>query len=203
MTDTTTENWKITVFGPRAMIEGALLAHEDAFDWDFDIILAGGEVAKDQPEDWKLEAYLPRKPRRADNAAIMALFAGEKPKLQAERLPDVDWVTLSQEGLEPIRAGRFCVHTPDHPADTTPGITNFCVPASCAFGTGHHETTAGCLAILTIMRREGVIAQQQHAAIPEFRGFRLPCREMRIDIGAALTGERPAPGRAADACGRA
>ena len=159
MTDTTTENWKITVFGPRAMIEGALLAHEDAFDWDFDIILAGGEVAKDQPEDWKLEAYLPRKPRRADNAAIMALFAGEKPKLQAERLPDVDWVTLSQEGLEPIRAGRFCVHTPDHPADTTPGITNFCVPASCAFGTGHHETTAGCLAILTIMRREGVIAR--------------------------------------------
>jgi ribosomal protein L11 methyltransferase len=74
-------------------------------------------------------------------------------------LPDTDWVTQSQQGLEPIRAGRFHVHTPEHPPLATPGITDFVIPASQAFGTGQHATTAGSLAMLTYMRREGMIVR--------------------------------------------
>ena len=155
--------WKFTAFGPRTRIEAALLAHEDAFDWDDDIILAGCEIADDQPEDWRLDAYLPRRPTRRDITAILALFQpdihGPAPAHTTEHLPDEDWVTLSQQGLEPIHADRFCVHTPGFEPDPDPAIRNFCIPASRAFGTGHHATTAGCLAMLSQMRREGTLVR--------------------------------------------
>ena len=44
--------------------------------------------------------------------ALVPSAAGAEPAV--ERLGDEDWVTLSQQGLEPIRAGRFFVHTPAH-----------------------------------------------------------------------------------------
>lgn len=153
------QSWKVTALAPRSVIEAALVAHEDAFDWDPEVVLSGSEIAEDRPDDWRLEAWLARKPTRADTAAIAALFASGAPAFAVEQLPDVDWVTLSQQGLEPIRAGRFFVHTPDHPGDDEPGLRNFVIPASQAFGTGQHATTAGCLAMLDTMRRRGTVVR--------------------------------------------
>ena len=152
-------SWKLTVLAPRPVIEAALLAHEDAWDWDPDIVISGSEIAEDKPDDWQLEAWLPRKPSRADKAAVLALFSGPAPKLAIERLPETDWLTASQQGLEPIRAGVFHVHTPEHPRLAAPGLRDFCIPASQAFGTGQHATTAGCLAMLTHMKRQGVVVR--------------------------------------------
>lgn len=152
-------SWKLTAFAPRPVIEAALLAHEDAFDWDPDIVISGSEVAEDRPDDWQLEAWIPRKPSRADKAALTALFAGKAPAFTQEQLPEVDWLTHSQQGLEPIRAGRFHVHTPDHPALARRGVRDFCIPASQAFGTGQHATTAGCLAMLDAMKTSGVVVR--------------------------------------------
>ena len=153
------ESWKITAFAPRSVIEGALLAHEDAWDWDHEIVISGSEIAEDKPDDWQLEAWLPRKPLKADKAALTALFADGAPDFVIEQLPDVDWLTESQQGLEPIRAGVFHVHTPEHPALCEPGLRDFTIPASQAFGTGQHATTAGCLAMLTHMKRQGVVVR--------------------------------------------
>ncbi|MCB2079930.1 MAG: 50S ribosomal protein L11 methyltransferase [Novosphingobium sp.] len=153
------ESWKITALAPRPEIEAALLAHEEVLDWDPDIVISGSEIAEDKPDDWRLEAWLPRKPRKADRVAITALFAGNAPSLQVEKLPDTDWVTSSQQDLEPIRAGRFHVHTPDHSAIDSPGIVDFVIPASQAFGTGQHKTTAGCLAMLDAMKRRGAVVR--------------------------------------------
>jgi ribosomal protein L11 methyltransferase len=152
-------SWKVTALAPRLVIEGALVAHEDASDWDHGIVLSGREIAEDQPEDWMLEAWLDRKPTRGDRIAIAALFEGAKPKLTVEELPETDWLVASQEGLEPIRAGRFHVHTPEHPAATEPGVVDFVIPASQAFGTGQHATTAGCLAMLTHMKAQGLVVR--------------------------------------------
>ena len=104
------QSWKITALASRPVIEAALVAHEDALDWDPDIVLSGSEVAEDRPEDWRLEAWLPRRPGRKELAALSALFAGGAPALDIEQLPETDWVTLSQENTRPIRAGRFHVH---------------------------------------------------------------------------------------------
>lgn len=152
-------SWKLFALAPRPVIEAALLAHEDALDWDPEIVLSGSEIAEDQPEDWQLEAWLGRKPTTADKAAIAALFPGKAPRLVEEKLPDIDWLTHSQQGLEPIRAGRFHVHTPDHPPLSESGVRDFCIPASQAFGTGQHATTAGCLEMLGEMKARGVVVR--------------------------------------------
>lgn len=152
-------SWKITAFAPRPVIEQALIAHEDALDWDPEIVLSGSEVAEDRPDDWRLEAWLQRKPGKAQKAAFTALFAVQAPELLVEKLPQIDWLVTSQQGLEPIRAGRFHVHTPDHPAADEPGVIDFAIPASQAFGTGQHATTAGCLAMLTHMKAQGLVVR--------------------------------------------
>ncbi|KPF90937.1 ribonucleotide-diphosphate reductase subunit beta [Novosphingobium sp. AAP83] len=152
-------SWKVTAFGPRDVVQAALVAHEDAWDWDHDIVIAGSEIAEDKPDDWQLEAWLDRKPNKADRAAIGALFAGMVPTLLVEQLPDEDWVTLSQQGVEPIREGVFYVHTPDYPALDEAGVRDFVIPASQAFGTGQHATTAGCLAMLSHMKASGVVVR--------------------------------------------
>ena len=153
-----TTAWKLLALAPRAVIEAALLAHEDAEDWDPEIVIAGSEVAEDKPDEWQLEAWLPRKPARDDKAAIAGLFA-MAPTFKIEQLPETDWLTTSQTGLEPIRAGRFYVHTPEHPPTDEPGVRDYTIPASQAFGTGQHATTAGCLAMLSEMKARGVVVK--------------------------------------------
>ncbi|MTH97910.1 50S ribosomal protein L11 methyltransferase [Roseibium sp. RKSG952] len=65
--------------------------------------------------------------------------------LEAEELPDINWVEKSLEGLAPVRAGRFMVHG-SHDRDKVPGgAVGLEIEAALAFGTGHHGTTAGCL----------------------------------------------------------
>ncbi|MGB7656509.1 MAG: 50S ribosomal protein L11 methyltransferase [Novosphingobium sp.] len=152
-------SWKLTALAPRGAIEAALLAHEDAFDWDAEIVISGSEIAEDRPDDWQLEAWLPRKPTNQDRAAVAGLFAGNAPRFTQEKLPQTDWLTHSQQGLEPIRAGRFYVHTPEHPPLCEPGVRDFCIPASQAFGTGQHATTAGCLEMLGEMKKRGVVVR--------------------------------------------
>ena len=149
-------SWKVTAFADRETVQAALAMLELA-DWDSEIAVNGFEIADDRPEDWQLDAYLPRRPTKADRAAISGLFGEIAPDLSVEKLPEEDWLTLSQQGVAPIRAGRFHVHTPDYPAEAD--AVNFAIPASQAFGTGQHHTTAGCLAMLDAMKRRGVIAR--------------------------------------------
>ncbi|QKG71747.1 50S ribosomal protein L11 methyltransferase [Erythrobacter mangrovi] len=149
--------WKIVAECSKDEARAALVAHEEALDFPDDWVVTGMEIADHLPEDWTLEVYLDRKPTAADVRRVATLFAGTAPDLRSEKLPNTDWVTESQKGVEPIRAGRFHVRTPDHEPD--PELVDFVIPASQAFGTGQHATTAGCLAMLDLMRREGVVAR--------------------------------------------
>lgn len=150
--------WKLAAFAPRQVVQAALVAHEDAFEWDPQIVIAGSEIAEDRPDDWQLEAWLPRRPSRRDCRALDALF-GQPPEWAEERLPDIDWVTDSQQFLEPVRAGAFHIRTPDHAPCAEPAVRSFVIPASQAFGTGQHATTAGCLAMLSAMKASGTIVR--------------------------------------------
>lgn len=152
-------SWKLVADAPKAIVQAALAAHEALDDWDPDIVLSGSEVAEDQPDDWRLEAYLPRRPGKADREAVGALFAGGPPPLTAEKLPETDWIVETQKRVEPIQAGRFHVRTPDHPPAAPPGAIDLVIPAAQAFGTGQHATTAGCLTLLDAMKRRGVVVR--------------------------------------------
>jgi ribosomal protein L11 methyltransferase len=153
------DSWKLVARAPKRAVHAALLAHDELDEWDPEIVVSGHELSEERPDDWVIEAWLPRRPTKADRAAVSSLFAGEAPQLAAEKVPDTDWVTESQRGVEPIRAGRFQVHTPEHPSSAEPGVTSFEIPASQAFGTGQHATTAGCLTMLSAMKRRGVVAR--------------------------------------------
>ena len=64
-------------------------------------------------------------------------------------LPDQDWIKLSQEGLPPVRAGRFFVYGAHDKGRVPHGVIPMRIEAGLAFGTGHHETTALCLTVLS------------------------------------------------------
>ena len=155
MSDSTT--WKLSLFAPKPVVQAALLAHDRIDEWDPELVIAGREVAEDRPEDWVLEGWYPRPPGAPEKAALAGLFTPPAPPITTEELPPQDWVTLSQHNAPPIRAGRFHVHTPDYPAD--PAAIDFIIPASQAFGTGQHRTTAGCLEMLGAMKASGVAAR--------------------------------------------
>ena len=107
-------------------------------------------VAAAKPDDWRIHAYFDHHPTLDDIALLVTLGSGA-PVL--EQLGDANWVALSQAGLQPIRAGRFTVHTPTFKPD--PGRINFEIDAGLAFGTGQHATTAGCLAALDALASNG------------------------------------------------
>jgi len=163
-------SWKLVAHGTKEQIEAALEAQGEVWNWDADMVLTGYEIAPDRPDDWVLDAYTPAMPTPAQMQAVAALFPAEPPQFTAEKLPRADWVVESQKGVDPIRAGRFFVHTPDHPASTESGVTSFCIPAAQAFGTGQHATTWGCLAMLDTMKRQGLVVRN-HADIGSGTGL--------------------------------
>ncbi len=113
------------------------------------------EIDEDAGE-WQLDAYMDDKPGAVLLTLLQSLVPSAKGKKPVvEQLPDEDWVTLSQQGLEPVRAGRFFVHTSSYADRVPPGTTPFLIDASQAFGTGGHDTTAGCLAMLDQLARQG------------------------------------------------
>ena len=143
------DSWTIRADVPREIARAALLAHEEAEDWPPEWVLVGMEIADDRPDEWFVEAYLPHKPSASDTAVVGALFGPRPPKLAISKVAARDWVTLSQQGLDPIVAGPFRVRTAEFAPE--PGTIDFVIPASQAFGTGHHATTEGCLAMLATM----------------------------------------------------
>jgi len=102
----------------------------------------------------------------ADGAVVEALYtdlpdadylsriAGRA--ITVEPLPDQDWIRLSQEGLPPVRAGRFFVYGAHDAGQVPHGVVPIRIEAGLAFGTGHHETTALCLEVLSDLARERV-----------------------------------------------
>lgn len=145
------DSWKLSLPCTKAEAEAIAAADETV----------GGVVLMTTEEDeasgrWRLDAYFEGKPTAAMAKTVRALVpSADGVQATAAPLPDADWVTISQAGLEPVRAGRFFVHTAAHAADVPPGVRAFHIEASRAFGTGHHETTTGCLMMLDAMKRRG------------------------------------------------
>ena len=113
-------------------------------------VLVADEPDESRPDQWLIHAYFDHRPSDDEIALLAGLGHGPP---EVEQLGDANWVALSQAGLQPIRSGRFTVHTPTFRPD--PGRTNFEIDAGLAFGTGQHATTAGCLAALDLLEQRG------------------------------------------------
>lgn len=96
-------------------------------------------------------------PNAADaQAALETLTLGDNVKAEIKQLPNEDWVSLSQSGLDPVHAGPFFIHG-SHDIQRIPDDCPFPIQidAGLAFGTGHHGTTKGCLLAFDILTSQG------------------------------------------------
>jgi ribosomal protein L11 methyltransferase len=145
-------SFRVTIPCTRAQAEAVGSADDVRGFGDDPPVLVADEPDPAKPDDWLIHAYFERAPGEGELAQLAALGVGEP---YVEKLGEADWVTMSQAGLQPIRAGRFYVHTPTHAGTVPPGTVPFEIDASLAFGTGQHATTAGCLEALDRLQRAG------------------------------------------------
>jgi ribosomal protein L11 methyltransferase len=143
-------SWRVTI--PCSRAQGEAIAQSDHLFSDIadPPVLVADEPDSSKPDDWLIHAYFEHAPSQNELSILRGLGSGA-PRL--EELGEADWVTMSQAGLQPIRAGRFYVHTPVY-RNAPPGTIPFEVDASLAFGTGQHATTSGCLAALDKLERQ-------------------------------------------------
>jgi ribosomal protein L11 methyltransferase len=150
------ESWKVSLPCTRAEAEALRDDISPLAMLDEPPVLMTSEADPASPEAWRLDAYFSARPSAEMVAMLRALApsAGDAEPAVAP-VEDEDWVTLSQAGLEPIRAGRFFVHTPAHRGAAPPDAISLEIDAGRAFGTGQHETTSGCLVALSRLRAGG------------------------------------------------
>jgi ribosomal protein L11 methyltransferase len=144
-------SFRVTIPCTRAQGEAiGAMGDIPGFDEDPPVLVAD-EPDESRPDEWLIHAYFERAPSERELALLAGFGAGEP---HVEELREADWVTMSQAGLQPIRAGRFYVHTP-MVRNVPPGTIPFEIDAGLAFGTGQHATTSGCLAALDRLERDG------------------------------------------------
>jgi len=144
-------SWRVTLHCTRAEAE-AVPDSDHLFQFsDSPPVIVADEPDPHAPDDWRIHAYFAEQPTTQELVLLRRMAAGGEPEV--DHLGEDDWVTMSQAGLEPIRAGRFFVHTPSHAPH--PDAINFEIDAGLAFGTGQHDTTAGCLTALDRLEKSG------------------------------------------------
>lgn len=104
---------------------------------------------------WVFEATCTKEPDLNQFAEIAREILGGDVGFASEPIdPKEDWVAKSLEGLQPVRSGGFYIHGSHDEVKLPAGITAIEIDAAQAFGTGHHETTTGCLeAIEQVLKR--------------------------------------------------
>ena len=148
--------WKVTLPCTRAEAERLKENITQFAGMDSPPVLMTSEPDPKRPNEWRLDAYFELAPTRSDVDLLHTLApSSAATDATIEKLEPTDWVTLSQQGLEPIHAGRFYVHTPAHRGTAPEDATAFEIDAGRAFGTGQHETTTGCLIALDRLKASG------------------------------------------------
>lgn len=145
-------SYRVTVPCNRAQGEAIADADELFPNPDNAPVLVADEPDAAKPDAWLIHAYFEHSPTAEELGVLRGLGGGGEPHI--EELGEADWVSMSQSGLQPIRAGRFYVHTPMY-RNVPPGTVPFEIDASLAFGTGQHATTSGCLEALDTLERSG------------------------------------------------
>jgi len=153
----------------------------DAAAESFDPQAAVVGASEDGPDRWIVAIHFRDPPNETAVRALIALTAGPDAAkgVAFETTTPQDWVKASHEGLRPIEAGRFVVHTAHYRARVPPNRIAIEIEASLAFGTGHHGTTRGCLLALDRIVK-GV--KKQRAAPTKRRSLRAHSRPI-LDIG--------------------
>ncbi|MBL4618094.1 MAG: 50S ribosomal protein L11 methyltransferase [Robiginitomaculum sp.] len=136
--------WQISALGSKAELQHLESSLQDNLQPPLSFSLF-----EDDLPIWRLEIIVDQQP-------IYAEWNDLADNIKIELLPSKNWVLESLRFLTPVIAGRFYVHgSHDEPSSAKDKIS-ICIPANIAFGTGHHETTSGCLLELDKMLGDGL-----------------------------------------------
>lgn len=104
---------------------------------------------------WEVGGFFDGAPDEVALAVLAAAFDAQP--FAVSELPDTDWVAHVKRELKPVEAGRFFVYG-SHDAEKVPqGRVALLIEAAMAFGTGHHNTTLGCLLAYDRLLDQGVV----------------------------------------------
>lgn len=75
-------------------------------------------------------------------------------------IPDVNWLEESYKQFQPFMIGDFYIYGQHYDGDLPGDKMLLQIDAATAFGSGEHETTAGCLDALLFLRDRGVLLKR-------------------------------------------
>ncbi|SEQ00830.1 [LSU ribosomal protein L11P]-lysine N-methyltransferase [Devosia sp. YR412] len=121
-----------------------------------DLALTASAHENEETGEWFFEAGCEEAPDLAPFVGLARQALGMDVQFSVQTIdPEINWVAKSLEGLAPVVAGGFYVYGSHETAPVPGGMTAMKIDAAQAFGTGHHETTTGCLeAINIILKRK-------------------------------------------------
>lgn len=145
--------WRIAV---EVADESALAAFEVALA---DLAVAVGTERDERDGSWRIVCHSEERPDRAaverSVAAAAAAADIDVPGVVIHLVRDRDWVGEQERALTPLSIGRFHVfgsHVRDPPPPTAIPVR---IDAGLAFGTGRHQSTAGCLTAIDRLYVDG------------------------------------------------
>jgi ribosomal protein L11 methyltransferase len=141
-----------TALHQRWLLEVPEAAEDALADW----LTSQGSTATYREADapFTFYAYFPPGLQPPDPAGLGA-FPGVR-LVQAEAFKDEDWLAKSREGFGPLEVGRRFYIQPLWDQTPVPeGRTPIVVNPGLAFGTGGHETTRLCMALLEDLGARG------------------------------------------------
>jgi ribosomal protein L11 methyltransferase len=111
-----------------------------------DLALTASAHEIEETGEWVFEATCDGAPNVDAFAELANQVLGGAVDFSVEAIdPEINWVAKSLEGLAPVIAGGFYVYGSHETGPIPEGLTPMKIDAAQAFGTGHHETTTGCL----------------------------------------------------------
>lgn len=117
-----------------------------------DLALTASAHEIEETGEWVFEATCESPPDIAAFNELASQVLGGAVDFSVEEIdPSVNWVAKSLEGLAPVIAGGFYVYGSHETGPIPEGLTPMKIDAAQAFGTGHHETTTGCLEAIEML----------------------------------------------------
>lgn len=118
--------------------------------------VAMGELAEGKLPQKGFESVELLYQEKPDEVTLLGIFAQHNVQpldYKIDTLGNEDWVTASLRELPAVKAGRFLIHGSHVRPEIKPAEYTLEIEAGLAFGTGHHETTTGCLTALSYLSK--------------------------------------------------
>lgn len=94
------------------------------------------------------------------HAVADAVVPLPRAQVEAEQLPDEDWLQHVHRHFPPLTIGLFFIYGSHYDGDVPPHLIPLRVDAATAFGSGEHETTRGCLLALQQLHADGFMPRR-------------------------------------------